>query len=171
MIKLCQALQVGKENQQIVSNTGTNLCRMSQFQKNKQTKNTTRKDTPAKNYKNDSSNKSSCGPCGSNNHTSRLNVRRNKCQAFQETCSSCGVIDHFCNMCKGGGNPSARAKGKDNAKKKENPKVVSNTATETETTENNSLSGSWFLAATKWPAQGPLMFCSVLSVCPVQSSH
>ena len=93
VIKLCQALEIGKDSQQLVSNSSPQLCRISTYQKGKQQKSTNHN----KDNKN-SQNKFNCGHCGSKDHSSKLNDRREKCQAFQETCSACSFMVHFRNM-------------------------------------------------------------------------
>ena len=107
VIKLCEALEMGKFSQDIFHNSSGSINRVSVYQRkkarSKQAGKSGGKPAPTAESK-------SCGNCGSPQHSSKLQDRRKKCKAFHETCNKCGVIGHFKAQCRGQGKPKDGAK-------------------------------------------------------------
>ena len=80
VMKLAEALEMGKSDQELVSGAGA-LFRLSDHQRNKQTGRQDKRDRPKTPKKSNALPDNQCGFCGSKSHTSRLNDRREKCPA------------------------------------------------------------------------------------------
>ena len=117
VLKLAEALEAGKSNQELVSGAG-NLYRMSDHQRNKNTgrqekratgnKPAQKSNKPPPSTSGNSTPK--CGFCGSKSHSSKLSDRRESCPAFSEACTACSTIGHFKDQCRGGPRDKSRDK-------------------------------------------------------------
>ena len=115
VIKLLEALEMGKTSQKLVDSNGSTLNRMSQHRKNNDNSRQQNRDSRGKNTNNKDTNKAKqdgCSNCGSKNYSSKLADRKKHCEAFQEICAGCGVVGHYKKLCRGGGK-SARSKSRD----------------------------------------------------------
>ena len=139
VLKLAEAFEMAKTNQQLV-NAGGQLSRLSEYQAKKRS---TRQDSrPAKDTKKDTK---KCGNCRKGDHTSKLNDRRKNCPAFDQTCTKCQVNGHFASECRGTSRNS-RSKSKDNTKEnKSKVNEVKAEDKETDPGEIGTMSGSWML--------------------------
>ena len=104
VVKLCEALEVGKLSQEMLTNNNGSINRISEYQVQKSGQRQGRRDqTPGRTKPGASSgNSKGCSNCGSKDHGSRLVERREKCKAFMETCAKCGVLGHLKQFCRGG---------------------------------------------------------------------
>ena len=110
VLKLAEALEAGKANQELVTGAGQ-LYRMSDHQHKKNSGRQDRRQPADKQQSKPNSKPSSpsaCGSCGSKKHTSKLSDRRESCPAFQETCSACDTVGHFKAQCRGGPKDKSR---------------------------------------------------------------
>ena len=140
-------------NQGLLSSTG-NLNRLSDHQKSKNSGRQDRRATP-KTPKGQPPTESQpkdnhCKFCGSKNHSSQLTDCRENCPAFTETCTACGTVGHFKNVCRGGprnksqkrrsgARPKVAQVSGDNSGDKDGDKTPAQDA------ELGTLNGSWFL--------------------------
>ena len=145
VMKLAEALEMSKQNQELVTGAGT-LYRISDHQRNKQTNKQDKRPKPKTPQKpsNTSATDNKCGNCGSKTHSSKLSERREKCPAFAESCSKCGTIGHYPAMCRGG--PRDKSRERPGSK----PKVSeiagnSQPTTPTPDAELGGMAGSWLL--------------------------
>merc|ERR1712059_148142 len=146
VMKLAEALEMGKTNQELVSGAG-NLNRLSDFQKNKQSNRQERRPTPKTPQGQQQQPKpkpkdGQCSFCGSKSHTSRLSDRRDNCNAFAEACTGCGTVGHYKAMCRGGPRDKSREK-----RTGTRPKVANVTAEKPPEPEAElgTMTGSWLL--------------------------
>ena len=93
VVKLCEALEMGKASKQFVDQAGASLNRLSDHQKNKSAGRQKGRDKPGQGG-DTTGGPSGCSNCGSKGHGSRLSERRDKCPAFMEECNGCGVVGH-----------------------------------------------------------------------------
>ena len=150
--KLCQALEMGKQSQQLVNSAAGSLNRLSTYQQNKQgAKNQPRQDqkqSQGKSGDKSGERNTGCGNCGSQSHSSRLSDRRERCPAFDETCPSCGTIGHFKAHCRGG---ARSGRSKSGARRKEGPRsaeikeIKEPVKAQSEEASLNTVSGFWLL--------------------------
>lgn len=85
VIKLLEALEMGKSSQRLVDSAGNSLNHMSQHKKNKDNGRQQQRDTREK-PSTPKDKQTGCSNCGSKQHTSKLSDQRENCQAFQEIC-------------------------------------------------------------------------------------
>ena len=143
-VKLVEALEMGKVSLDLVTSAGGSINRLSEHQakksKGRQEKRSGGRDQSTAGQK--------CSNCGSGEHSSRLNDRRQHCKAFHEECRKCGTVGHFKNFCKGG------AKGKeakDDKGGKGKVAAVTGAGGQAQGSEAGdqgelgTLSGSWFM--------------------------
>merc|ERR1712082_488581 len=109
VVKLCEALEVGKVSQDLITSTNGSINRVSEYQQGKAGKRTGKREQGSGGAKGGSG----CSNCGSREHSSRLVERRDKCKAFMETCPKCGVLGHYGKYCKGGTREQRAGKNKD----------------------------------------------------------
>ena len=177
VLKLAEALEAGKSNQEIVTGAG-NLFRMSDHQKAKNTgRQEKRKDSRPANKPTNSSVKTpspnKCGFCGSKSHTSKLSERRESCPAFAETCSGCGTVGHFKDQCRGGPRDKNRDRRRSTrgslaeAKETKDTKDTKDDATTT-SGELGSFAGSWFLLSGDQQQAGSILALQPQSTRKVQ---
>ena len=153
VIKLLEALEMGKASQKLVDSNGSSLNRLSQHRKNKDNSRQNAKESREK-PRNNKDKPNGCANCGSKQHSSKLSDRRQHCDAFQEECAGCGVMGHYKNLCRGGGK-AACSKSRDNkTPDKTNAKVAAvseDTTTTTtapeeqDTASLGQISADWFL--------------------------
>ena len=136
-MKLAESFEMSKKSSQIV-----NTAKVSKISEHPKNKNSTRQDIRKTNKK-----ETSCGNCGKDDHTSKLNDRRKNCKAFDKQCTKCNTNGHYANMCRGGPRES-RDKSQPNRKDGKDTKlneVKADTAKEpTQEADLGTLSGSWF---------------------------
>merc|ERR1712082_579207 len=149
--KLCEALEMGKQSQQLVNSIAGSLNRLSTYQQQKSGARQSKGDkSGAKGSQRDSkgggggnggsTKGGNCANCGSKSHSSRLQERREKCNAFHEVCNTCGTVGHYAKFCKGGKktatNKEKGAKG--------GAKVSEVSGADEEEADVSTLHGSWF---------------------------
>ena len=145
VIKLCEALEMGKVSQEMVHSANGSINRLSEYQSKKgQSRQGGRERERGREGAQGAggaggsgSSRQLCKNCGSKKHSSRLGYRRENCPAFHEDCKKCGVIGHFQQYCQG---PPKGGKGQ----------VKAVTAEETQSGQEQdgelgTLSGSWML--------------------------
>ena len=113
VVKLCEALEIGKTSQDLISSNNGSINRVSEYQQVKAGKRANNRNQTPGGPKGGAG--TGCSNCGSKEHGSKLAERREKCKAFMETCSKCGTLGHYKNFCKGG-TREQRAKSKDKGK-------------------------------------------------------
>ena len=148
VIKLLEALEMGKTSQRLVDSSGSSLNRISQYKKNKDSNRQHQRDNREKTSNNKNDKPASCSNCGSQQHTSKLSDRREHCKAFQETYAGCGIMGHFKNLCRST-NKSSTGKTRDKKPTgKDNPKLAAVSEEPAESADSASLgqiSANWFL--------------------------
>ena len=151
--KLCEALEMGKQSQQLVNSTAGSLNRISTYQQQKsgarQAKSSGDKSGSKGTQRDKGGDKSgskggSCANCGSKNHSSHLQERREKCNAFHEVCDSCGTVGHYKAFCKGGKKPAGAKNKEKGAKGGGQVGEVSGADQQKDEGDLNTLHGSWF---------------------------
>ena len=152
--KLCEALEMGKQSQQLVNSASGSLNRMSAHQRKKVDGKVSGNKAPG-NKSGGNQRGDGCGNCGSKGHSSRLSDQRENCKAFHESCNSCGTVGHYKAFCKGGDNKPSQAQGKDRdksrdakSKGKEGARVSEVKESESKESDEanlNTLNGSWLL--------------------------
>ena len=144
VLKLAEAFEMGKTSQELVNSAGQ-ISRISDHQLNKRnsrndraTSNKDAKTKPSNQSRTSTQQSKSCNNCGSNQHSSKLAERREKCPAFTENCSKCGTMGHTGAKCRGG----PRNKSQDTKTQAQVKAVESTPAPEANL---GTLSASWFL--------------------------
>ena len=113
VIKLCEALEMGKQSQHLVNSSAASLNRISEYQRSKNAGRQQMRggDKPKEKPKEKPGAKhDGCYNCGSKAHSSRLSDRRERCPAFMELCSGCGVVGHYKAYCRSGARGPSRSK-------------------------------------------------------------
>lgn len=91
VIKLLEALEMGKSSQKLVDSNGSSLNRLSQHRKNKDSTRQQNRDSREKSNK-AKEKPNGCSNYGFKQHSSKLSDRREHCNVFQEVCTACRII-------------------------------------------------------------------------------
>ena len=144
-LKIAEAFEIGKQSQELV-NHGGQLSKISQHQINKNSNRQT-----ARKPVNKDNQKTGCSNCGRNDHSSKLNDRRDHCPAFDKQCNKCGTNGHFRPQCRGGPrNTRDKSKSKDPKNKPSVNEVKTKDKENDKKSDDNeadlgTLNGNWML--------------------------